>query len=389
MSQAAAAIAAGDFGQQLPTGLIPDEIFDLAESYNRMAANLGEAFSSLHEREQEIVAVIESMGEGVVAVNAEGSVRVANPEALTLLGLEGGPSDLAGRPLADLTDDPGLRALVERGLVGPAFSDTLTLEGRAVLLHSTPIVGADGGFEGAVLLLSDVTEQRRLEEAQRRFVADASHEMRTPISALKGLLELLTGGAKDDPKVREDFLRTMTLEVDRLGRLVADLLTLAQLDSGTVTLHRETVPVGELLGDVATVMRPLAHRSGVALVLDAPDAAFSVDCDRDRIVQVLLGFVDNALMHSPDSGMVTMRALAHDGTVTLAVSDQGIGIAPEAIPCLFDRFFRVDESRAVPRGTGLGLSIAKEIIEAHGSTIVVDSQPGQGASFSFDLPIER
>jgi len=329
------------------------------------------------------------MGEGVVAVNAEGSVRVANPEALTLLGLEGAPADLAGRPLADLTDDPGLCALVERGLVGPAFSDTLTLEGRAVLLHSTPIVGADGGFEGAVLLLSDVTEQRRLEEAQRRFVADASHEMRTPISALKGLLELLTGGAKDDPKVREDFLRTMTLEVDRLGRLVADLLTLAQLDSGTVTLHRETVPVGELLGDVATVMRPLAHRSGVALVLDAPDAAFSVDCDRDRIVQVLLGFVDNALMHSPDSGMVTMRALAHDGTVTLAVSDQGIGIAPEAIPCLFDRFFRVDESRAVPRGTGLGLSIAKEIIEAHGSTIVVDSQPGQGATFSFDLTIER
>jgi len=389
MSRAAAAIAAGDFDQQLPTGLIPDEIFDLAESYNRMAATLGEAFSSLHEREQEIAAVIESMGEGVVAFDALGTVRVANPEAVLLLDVADPPAALAGRTVRELTADEGVRALVERGLAGPAVSDTVALGGRTVLLHSTPILSADGALEGTVLLLSDITEQRRLEEAQRRFVADASHEMRTPISALKGLLELLTGGAKDDPKVRDDFLRTMTLEVDRLGMLVADLLMLAQLDAGNVVLRRAPAPVAELLDDVATVMRPLALHAGVALVVDAPDPDVAADCDRDRVVQVLVGFVDNALKHSGGQGTVTLRAHAHDGVVTFSVCDEGAGIDPAQIPRLFDRFFRVDESRAVPRGTGLGLSIAKEIIDAHGSAIEVHSSLGSGATFAFDLPTER
>jgi signal transduction histidine kinase len=315
-------------------------------------------------------------------------VRVANPEAVTLLGLQGPAGDLAGQRLADLTRDPGLCAIIDRDLSGAAFAETITLEGRTVRLHSTPLVSASGAFEGAVLLMSDITEQHRLEEAQRRFVADASHEMRTPISALKGLLELLSGGAGEDRQVRDDFLRTMTLEVDRLGRLVADLLILAQLDSGAVVLHREPVPVAELLADVATIMRPLAHAADIALVLDVPDPALTADCDRDRILQVLLGFVDNALKHSSVGGSIYVRAQPHGATVTLAVQDEGIGVAPKQIPMLFDRFFRVDESRAVPRGTGLGLSIAKEIIEGHGSTIEVTSQPGQGATFAFTLPIE-
>ncbi|MDO8964031.1 MAG: ATP-binding protein [Coriobacteriia bacterium] len=389
MSKAAAAIAGGDFDQQLPTGLIPDEIYELAESYNRMAITLGEAFSTLHEREQEIAAVVESMGEGVVAFDSAGMIRVINPEAILLLGLEGEPMDMASRHLTDLTADPAILDLVDRGLAGPVVSDIVTLEDRTVLLHSTPIVSTEGTVEGAVLLMSDITEQKRLEEAQRRFVANASHEMRTPISALKGLLELLTGGAKDDPDVRDDFLRTMTLEVDRLGRLVADLLTLAQLEAGNLILHREPVPVAGLLDEVATVMRPLADRSSVALVVEAPDDGIEALCDRDRVMQVLLGFVDNALKHSSSGTVVTLRGAVDGSVVSLEVQDQGIGIDPESVPRLFDRFFRVDESRATPRGTGLGLSIAKEIVEAHDSTIAVRSRLGAGATFSFDLPLAK
>jgi signal transduction histidine kinase len=210
--------------------------------------------------------------------------------------------------------------------------------------------------------------------------------MRTPIAALKGLLELLSGGAVDDVEVRDDFLRTMTLEVDRLGRLVADLLTLAQLEAGSFKLNVQQVPVADLLGNIATVMHPLADNSEVTLIVDAPADALDVLCDRDRITQVLLGFVDNALKHSTRGGTVTLRAIPRGDAVHLEVEDHGAGIDPAEIPHLFDRFYRVDESRAAPHGTGLGLSIAKEIVEAHESAIDVTSQPGAGSTFGFDLP---
>lgn len=387
MSKAAAAIADGDFEQRLPTGPVPDEIQELAESYNRMAVTLGEVFSALREREQEITAVVESMGEGVIAFDSEGTVRVINPEAIVLLGLAGESVDIVSRHAEDLTEDEAILRLVDRALAGFDVSDTASLEERTILLHSTPIASVGGKTEGAVLLMSDITERMRLEEAQQRFVANASHEMRTPIAALKGLLELLTGGAKEDPEVRDDFLRTMTLEVDRLGRLVADLLTLAQLEAGSLKLHGEAVEVGELLGEIATVMHPLAERSEVTLAVDIPVEPLKAYCDRDRITQVLLGFVDNALKHSEGGRTVTLRARTHESAIAFEVHNEGEGIDPEVIPRLFDRFYRVDESRATPRGTGLGLSIAKEIIEAHESTVEVESRPGEGATFRFELPI--
>lgn len=389
MTKAAAAIADGDFEQRLPTGLVPDELFELAESYNRMALTLGRTFSALHAREQEIAAVVESMGEGVVAFGPEGTVRVINPEAVLLLGLEGEPAEVAGLHAAELTGVSTIVELVNSGLSGSSATDTAVLGDRTVLLHSTPIPSPEGGPGGVVLLMGDITEQKQLEEAQQRFVANASHEMRTPITALKGLLELLDTGAKNDPDVRDDFLKTMTLEVDRLGRLVGDLLTLAQLEAGNLVLHREPVSMPELVREIVTVMRPLADSSGVTLAGEVPDEQLEVYCDRDRIKQVLLGFVDNALKHTPPNGHVTLRATLRGGAVTLEVRDDGTGIDPQAIPHLFERFFRVDESRTVPKGTGLGLAIAKEIVEAHGSTIEVESRPGEGAAFRFDLPLAR
>lgn len=387
MSKAAAAIADGDFDQRVPAGPVPDEIHELVQSYNRMAVTLGEAFSTLREREQEIAAVVESMGEGVVAFDSQGMVRVINSVAISLFELTGEPEEFLGRSVTDLTFELTVHHLVNRALEGSDVLDSAALSDRTVLLHSTPLTSQEGETEGAVLLMSDITERQRLEEAQRRFVANASHEMRTPIAAVKGLLELLTDGANDNPEVRDDFLRTMTLEVDRLGRLVADLLTLAQLEAGGLTLARESVPVADLMEGIATIMRPLADQSGVSLVLELPPGPLEANCDRDRITQVLVGFVDNALKHSGTGGTVTLRARARGRVVTLEVHNEGPGIDPEVVPRLFDRFFRVDESRTTPRGTGLGLSIAKEIIEAHDSEVHVHSAPGEGATFGFELPI--
>jgi signal transduction histidine kinase len=266
MSAAAAAMAAGDFEQRISPGIVPDEVEELAVSYNSMAASLGEAF-----------------------------------------------------------------------------------------------------------------------DAQRRFVADASHEMRTPIAALKGMLELLVDGANDVPEVRDDFMRTMQFEVDRLGRLVADLLTLAQLEAGSLRVAPAPESAAELFGGVARVLQALAEQAGVRLSVEIADADVRVLADRDRIVQVLLSFTDNAIKHSPRNTTVRLRAERHEDAVRLEVADEGPGIGAEELSRVFERFYRSDTARA-GGGAGLGLAIAKEIVEAHGSSIDVLSTPGVGTTFGFELP---
>jgi PAS domain S-box-containing protein len=385
MSQAAVAIAAGDFEQRLPTGFIPDEVYDLAESYNSMAIKLGEAFGEIRESQRQIAAVVESMAEGVVAFDATGAIHVINPEALRLLG----PADreLVGAAATEITDERAVLDVVTAGLAGDHAVDTVTLGSCTVLLHCTPVLDPDGIVNGAVLLLSDVTEQRRIHDAQRRFVADASHEMRTPIAALKGMLELLADGAIEDPEVGSDFIRTMQIETERLGRLVADLLTLAQLEAGSLQLGIRPERASELLGNVASLMQTLAEPAGVELVVVLEDEGLQVLADRDKIVQVLLSFTDNALKHSPSGSQVLLKASRSGDTVMLEVSDEGSGIEHEKLPRVFERFYRADAARSGGGGTGLGLAIAKEIIEAHGSSIDVRSEPGSGTTFAFGLPL--
>ncbi|MGB4441406.1 MAG: ATP-binding protein [Coriobacteriia bacterium] len=383
MSDAAVAIAGGDFDQRLVATFVPDEVRTLAESYNVMAVTLGEMFSELQESRRQIAVVIEAMAEGVIAVDASGATRVVNAEASRLLGIPA-----AGTPpetLQELTNEIAVIDAVNSGLQGSMIVSTAPLGDRVVRLHCTPMIAADGAVDGAVLLLFDITDQHRAEAAQRRFVADASHELRTPIAAVKGMLELLDDGAKDRPDVRDDFIHTMQLEADRLGRLVSELLTLARLEAGTLTLESAPHRVVDIVGDVAAVMRTLAAHQGVALEVNIEDEDACVLADRDRIVQVLMGFTDNALRHTPEGGTIQLSARRRDGRIRFEVSDGGPGIPPDAIGRVFERFYRGDSSRGSGGGTGLGLAIAKEIVEAHGSTIEVRSEPGQGATFGFDL----
>jgi PAS domain S-box-containing protein len=385
MLVAADAIAEGDFEQRVPTGLVPDEVQDLALAYNRMAVKLGEAFGAMEESRRQIAAVVDSMAEGVVAFDAAGKVRVINPEAARLLGT--GERDVPDSPAEEMTSEAGVLEVVRAALDGQSTARIVEIGTFTVLLNCTTLFDAEGGVDGAVLLLSDVTEQRRIEAAQRRFVADASHEMRTPIAALKGILELLADGAKDDPEVRDDFIATMQVETDRLGRLVIDLLTLAQLDAGSLKLARQPEWVTDLLGDVARVMHALAEQAEVTLAVEPPSDDVQVLADRDRVVQVLLSFTDNALKHSGAGTTVHLRAKRTEGGILLEIADEGPGIEPEQLARVFERFYRADDARLGTGGTGLGLAIAKEIVEAHGSTIEVHSVPGEGTAFGFELPV--
>lgn len=383
MSDAAAAMAAGDFKQRLTAGFVPDEVQDLAESYNQMAAKLGEAFGEIEESRRRIAVVVESMAEGVLAFDAEGVVRVANPEAARLLAVR--PEEAAGMTVDDLTANAEIIGAVRSALSADSTVRTVSLGERMILIHCTPLLEEDGAVDGAVLVLSDVTDRHRMEAAQRRFVADASHEMRTPIAALKGMLELLEDGAKDVPKVRDDFIHTMQMEADRLSRLVGDLLTLARLEAGNLKLELAPEPAAELLDEVACLMRTLADQSDVALLVEAPTGV-SVMADRDRVTQVLVSFTDNALKHSPAGTTIHLRAQPRADMVRFEVADEGPGIAPDELDRVFERFYRADSARE-GSGTGLGLAIAKEIVEAHGSAITVQSELGAGTIFGFELPV--
>jgi signal transduction histidine kinase len=384
MLDAANAIAEGDFEQHVPTGLVPDEVQDLALAYNSMAAKLGDAFGAIEESRRQIAAVVESMDEGVVAFDAAGAVRVINPEAARLLGLP--DREVLCAPAEEVLADTEVLEVVRAGLNGQSTARIVSVGSLTVLLNCTTLFDAEEEVDGAVLLLTDVTEQRRIEAAQRRFVADASHEMRTPIAALKGMLELLEDGAKEDAEVRDDFIATMQVETDRLGRLVIDLLTLAQLDAGSLRLNQHPEWATDLLGDVARVMHTLAEQADITLAVEPPADDVQVLADRDRVVQVLLSFTDNALKHSGAGTTVHLRGRRTASGVRFEVADEGPGIGPEQVTRVFERFYRADEARPGKGGTGLGLAIAKEIVEAHGSEIEVSSSPGAGTTFGFDLP---
>jgi two-component system sensor histidine kinase ResE len=238
---------------------------------------------------------------------------------------------------------------------------------------------------GTVLTLRDVTDERRLERARRDLVANVSHELKTPIAALKGFLELLEGDVGE--RHRREFLTSMTQETDRLERLVEEQLQLARLDAGALPLERERVDLGELAAVVVAPRVPLAERDGVTLgVRAATDGPVEADIDPARVEQILLILLDNALRHTPSGGRVDVLVGRDGQDATLAVADTGEGIPLDAQPFVFDRFYRGDPSRE-GRSAGLGLAIARGLAAAHRGGITLASEPGRGSTFTVRLPL--
>lgn len=301
----------------------------------------------------------------------------------------------------------GLTILLS-GLLGFAFSEFITRQARRLLAAADAVAEGDfsrrlplgpfpdeirelvEAFNRMAAQLGDAFETLKGQEAaQRQFVSNASHELRTPIAALKGAIEILETGGKDKPQVRDEFLATMRVEVNRLQRLVDNLFTLAQVDSGRLQLQLKPEPADEIAWVVSTAMQPLANNAGVALQSDIAAGDLTVMADRDHLTQVLLGFVDNAIKHSETGDTVTVSVKPDgDGRLRFCVADTGSGIPADVLPHVFDRFYTQRKAEAGHRrGSGLGLAIASEIVEAHGSVIDVDSSPGQGARFCFSLPV--
>jgi two-component system phosphate regulon sensor histidine kinase PhoR len=386
MSRTASAIAAGGMGSRsYPGG--DDEVADLARSLNRMAGQMEERLALLERERTELRTILDGMVEGVLLLDADGRIAAANAAFARMFGAEG---TLAGRQPLEAARVPALQEAVDRALSATTpLVHEIALAGPPERVISASLAAVRDGERsvGAVVVLHDITEIKRLERVRREFVANVSHELRTPLTAIKGYAETLLGGGLDEKARAAEFVEVIARHADRLRDLIEDLLDLASIEQGEARLRIGPVTVADVVSQAEATLRPSAERRSQTLRAEVPAGLPAVLAHRDRLAQVLINLVDNAIKFTPDGGRILIGAAAADGRVVLSVSDTGIGIPPGELGRIFERFYRVDRSRDRKEGgTGLGLAIAKHLTQAMGGTIEAESAPGAGTTFRITLP---
>jgi two-component system phosphate regulon sensor histidine kinase PhoR len=238
------------------------------------------------------------------------------------------------------------------------------------------------------LVFHDITEIKRLERVRKDFVANVSHELRTPLTSIKGYIEALLDGAKDDPKRCLEFLQVLQKHTDRLNNIISDLLTLSQIESGQYIWKRDHVKMTDVVERAMAVLKPLAQKKRHQISVEIPEGLPAVMGDGEKLAQVMINLLDNAIKYTPDGGRISIEAGLSSDKIQISVNDTGIGIPKKDLTRVFERFYRVDRARSRELGgTGLGLSIVKHIVEAHGGKVSVESEPGKGSRFTLSLPL--
>ncbi len=403
----AAAVAAGEQVPPQPPRF-SGAIGRLRDAVHRMGTRLAAELQAAREEKSKLEAVLRGMIEGVVVVDRTGVVRLANPRAGELFGL--GRQPLEGRLLVEICRDPDLHDVWREAVESEGKTPRTRLlafeggGGQQVQVTVAPVAGPDRRPEGFVCVLHDVTELRRLETARRDFVANVSHELRTPLTAIRGYAETLATGLGSDPERARKFAEIIWRHSERLSRLVDDLLALSDLELGRAPLQRVPVALLPVVEGAVEVVRGKAAERGIALALNVSADLPEVVGDRDRLEQLLVNLLDNAVKYTPPGGRVTVEAefasmpeaaavppppaRRGERCVALRVRDTGIGIPRRDLPRVTERFFRVDRARSRELGgTGLGLAIAKHIVQAHEGSLVIESEHGRGTTVSVYLPI--
>jgi two-component system phosphate regulon sensor histidine kinase PhoR len=383
-----------------------DVVGELESNLLSMAQSLSAELRAAQDETGKLEAVLRGMVEGVLVIDESGTIRLANDRARSIFGR----STLVGEPLINVSRDPDLREVVRAAIAGstgqPAVREMTLNGGRGESLQvtATPITESDEVTRLFILVFHDVTELKKLEATRRDFVANVSHELRTPLTAIRGYAETLQAGAIDDPELARKFVGVIERHSERLSRLTDDLLTLSDLELGRMALQRVPVNLAGPIDAAVELVREKAGQGQIEIVREIPAGLPSLWVDRDRLEQVLVNLIDNAVKYTPAGGRVTLsagvverpeseastqpgREPGQGPWVEIRISDTGIGIPSQDLPRLTERFYRVDKARSRELGgTGLGLAIVKHIVQAHGGVLRIESEVGKGTTVRVILP---
>ncbi len=387
LTVAAEDIAAGDYPERIGVHS-SDELGTLARSFEHMNRELRSRENQLRTSAHRQQAVLGGMIEGVLAVDSRQQVLFANAAAGRALSFQ--PDKIEGHALLEVIRSHELRKIVEQTLnSGELCQGDLTWKAdsmRMLKVHATPLPGDP--CPGVVLVLHDVTELKRLETLRQQFVANVSHELKTPLSSIKAYTETLLSGALDDRENAPRFLRQIDDQADRLHELILDMLSLARIESGTAALELADVPLKRVILTCLADYDARSKAAQVTLNNESDCDTIEVRADEESLQQILSNLIDNAIKYTPSGGAITIRYRQESDVAVIEVSDTGIGIAPEHQERLFERFYRVDKARSRELGgTGLGLSIVKHLCQAMGGSVSVESKLGQGSTFQVRIPL--
>ncbi|MBM7569787.1 ATP-binding protein [Aquibacillus albus] len=383
MREGAFELAKGEFNTKVPI-LTHDEIGELAMAFNRMGRQLKYNINALRQEKEQLYSILSSMADGVLTLNRKSEVVVSNPPAKKFLEDWNYENNLSKNILPDELKEL-LTEVIDKE---KETSREVFIQGRNWVIIMTPLYDQDY-VRGVVAVLRDMTEDRKLDQLREDFIANVSHELRTPISMLQGYSEAIVDDIAESTEEKNELAKIIHEESLRIGRLVNELLDLARMKAGQISLNLEKVQVNMFINRIVRKFQGLAEEKNIMLVHYVDSNVDILRIDADRIEQVLINLIDNAINHTSHDGKVIVNTHDKDQFIEFEIKDNGLGIPQEDLPFVFERFYKADKSRKRTEGkagTGLGLAIAKNIVEAHQGTITVQSKQGDGTTFIFRIP---
>ncbi|TYW25041.1 cell wall metabolism sensor histidine kinase WalK [Listeria monocytogenes] len=369
-------------------GKISGELQDLSISVNTLAESLETQMFEIKQNEQRLNAIVQNLVSGVMLINVDKQVIMTNRTMYQIIG----ETEITGKPFYEVIKSFALSQLIE------ATFETKTIQQKEIILYFpremildasvSPILGENGEITGIILLLHDITQIRHLENVRSEFVTNVSHELKTPVTALKGFAETLLDGAMYDEMLLKKFLTIIKEESDRLHRLIMDILALSRIEQNPVPENVELVEVDEVIEQSARTIFEMATEKNIQVIIpEKTIPSVTIETDRDKLQQILINLLSNAINYTPVDGKVEVKLIEQEAEVIIEVTDNGIGIPAKDIDRVFERFYRVDKARSRHSGgTGLGLSIVKHLVENCGGRIEVESQEEVGSTFRVTLP---
>lgn len=373
----ARSIARGDFDTRIGE-VSRDELGQLSLAFDEMGGRLGDAFDRIEVEKRRAQVLLDDLSEGVLGIDDQGDIVIANPASGLLLGREIVPPV----PLAETVPEEVLELWQSMSNEHPVRHDIFVLPDEMALQVRSSFLSDQDEFS-SLLVLRDVSQEMKIEQSRRDFIANASHELKTPLFSISGFLELLQDEEVDEEHKKE-FINTMKEQVDRLGRLARNLLDLSQLDSGSMNVINTSVPLREVVDTVAGEFNTPFLDTAASIDTSGLPADMVAVCDRERVTQLVRILLDNALKYSPGDGSIEIAGNTNGSTVNFSITDHGPGIPREELPRIFERFYR-GKGAGRTSGTGLGLSIAAELVRLMDGSISVESDGG-GTSFMVTLP---